>query len=206
VQYGCGLVAPPEWTNFDASPTLKIQKMPLIGVVMKRQLNTVFPRNVLCGDIVKGLPVNENSCDGLYCSHVLEHLSLNDFRKALTNSYRILKKGGIFRLVVPDLEIEARSYIRELDRNNPSSSVKFIGSTLIGTVERPRGIRGITEHIFGNSRHLWMWDTQSITHELQNTGFTGIRNCMFGDCTDKMFEKVENADRFNFCVAIECTK
>ena len=31
VQYGCGLSAPNEWINFDVSPTLRIQKIPIIG-------------------------------------------------------------------------------------------------------------------------------------------------------------------------------
>ena len=86
VQYGCGLSAPKEWTNFDVSPTLRIQKTPLLGTILKSKLNTTFPSNVLYGDIIKGLPIDENSCDGLYCSHTLEHLSLQDFRKALINS------------------------------------------------------------------------------------------------------------------------
>src|SRR4051812_24771119 len=115
VQYGCGHSAPVEWINFDISPTLRIQKTPIIGSLFKKQLNTTFPDNVRYGDIVKGLPIEENKCDGLYCSHVLEHLSLFDFRKALSNSYKILKPGGIFRCVIPDLEFSARKYIQNLD-------------------------------------------------------------------------------------------
>ncbi len=79
IQYGCGLSAPKEWTNFDVSPTLRIQKLPIIGAILKSSLNTSFPKNVQYGDIINGLPVKENSCDGLYCSHTLEHLSLNDY-------------------------------------------------------------------------------------------------------------------------------
>lgn len=93
VQYGCGHSAPKEWVNFDVSPTLRIQKTPIIGLLVKKKLNTTFPSNVLYGDIIKGLPIEDNTCDGLYCSHTLEHLALDEFRIALKNSYRILKKG-----------------------------------------------------------------------------------------------------------------
>jgi hypothetical protein len=68
VQYGCGLSAPAEWINFDVSPTLRIQKIPILGGLLKGRLNTRFPDNVRYGDIIKGLPVADNSCDGLYCS------------------------------------------------------------------------------------------------------------------------------------------
>ena len=110
VQYGCGLCAPLGWRNFDSSPTLRLQRLPLVGVALKSS-EVVFPANVELGDVIKGLPVRTGSCQGVYCSHVLEHLALNDFRKALGETYRILASGGIFRLVVPDLERQVRNYL-----------------------------------------------------------------------------------------------
>lgn len=92
VHYGCGLSAPKEWKNFDVSPTLRIQKTPIVGAILKGSLNTVFPSNVQYGDIVKGLPVPDNSCRGVYCSHTLEHISLYGFREALRNTHRILRE------------------------------------------------------------------------------------------------------------------
>src|SRR5271154_2334251 len=82
VQYGCGFSAPAQWTNFDASLTLRLERVPLLGGVAAGK-NGRFPSNVLYGDIVRGLPVAARSCHAIYCSHVLEHLSLNDFRAAL---------------------------------------------------------------------------------------------------------------------------
>ena len=206
VQYGCGLSAPKEWTNFDVSPTLRIQNTPLLGFLLKGKLNTLFPPNVLFGDIVKGLPVKANSCDGLYCSHTLEHLSLNDFRKALENSYSILKEGGIFRCVVPDIEHLARKYITELDKGNKLASISFINGTLMGIKERPRGLKSFVTSFFGNSHHLWMWDKQSLSEELKKVGFKEIRVCQFNDSKDEMFRYVEDESRFENAVALECVK
>jgi hypothetical protein len=206
VQYGCGLSAPKEWKNFDVSPTLRIQKTPIVGTILKSKLNTAFPKNVLYGDIIKGLPIDENSCDGLYCSHTLEHLSLKDFRQALINSFKVLKKGGIFRCIVPDLEFEARSYIKDLENDDKLASLNFINNTLLGQKERPRGLKGILSSFLGNSHHLWMWDNKSLTEELKNAGFTQIRICKFNDCEDEMFNYVEDINRFENAVAIECRK
>ncbi len=206
VQYGCGLSAPEQWKNYDVSPTLRIQKLPVIGSLLRKQVNVVFPENVMYGDIVKGLPVMENSCDGIYCSHTLEHLSLNDFRSSLKNSYKILKKGGIFRCVLPDIEFLARSYIAELDSGNRSASIRFMEYSLLGIKERPKGFNGLISSFFGNSHHLWMWDSKSLAVELANVGFVGIRNSKFNDSEDEMFKFVENEDRFLNAVAIECRK
>ena len=97
VQYGCGHTAPKEWTNFDASMTLCWERLPLLGSFYTKNAAR-FPVNVLFGDIVKGLPIQRETCRGVYASHVLEHLALEDFHKALANTRQIMASGGIFRL------------------------------------------------------------------------------------------------------------
>jgi SAM-dependent methyltransferase len=206
VQYGCGLCAPEKWENFDASPTLRIQKVPVLGTLMKGSLNVVFPDNVRYGDIVKGLPVAENFCDGVYCSHTLEHLALNDFRKALLNTYRILKSGGIFRCVVPDLEWSAREYVNMLTKGDNTANVRFFDDTMLGTVNRPKSIKSLIASFYGNSNHLWMWDFFSLSHELSVAGFKEIRKCAFNDCIDEAFKGVEEHTRFHNALALECKK
>jgi hypothetical protein len=207
VQYGCGSIAHIEWINFDASPTLRIQKIPLIGRIMRNQLNVVFPSNVLYGDIIKGLPLKEEQCDGIYCAHLLEHLSLTDSRISLRNTLKILKEGGIFRCIVPDLEYYAREYINSLDIGELSASTKFIGSdTILGFTERPRGLRGLITSFWGNSRHLWMWAAKSLSQELRIAGFFQISICKFNDCEDVMFRFIEEDVRFMKAVAIECRR
>jgi hypothetical protein len=207
VQYGCGLSAPKEWENFDASPSLLIQKIPVIGKLLEKKLDIIFSSNVHYGNIITGLPVKDNSCNGVYCSHVLEHLSLQDFRMALKNTYKMLKSGGIFRCVVPDLEVAARNYLNALDNGDANASVIFLGPvTSLGLNSRPKGIKNIMSSLWGNSRHSWMWDKESLSKELKNAGFVNIRQCEFNDSDDKMFEYVENQGRFTDAIAFECSK
>jgi SAM-dependent methyltransferase len=206
VQYGCGMSAPEAWTNFDVSPTLRIQKTPVLGSLLKGRLNTVFPENVRYGDIIKGLPVADNSCDGLYCSHTLEHLALKDFRIALQHSYQILKPGALFRLVVPDLEQMARGYLKSLDQGDPSASIRFIKNMIFGLEERPRGWKSFISSYWGNANHLWLWDHTSMEDALKQAGFINIRRCSFNDSKDPMFKLVEDETRFTGAVAMECCK
>ena len=205
VQYGCGLSAPEDWKNFDSSPTLRLQKIPLIGGIAKRKVN--FPSNVKYGDIVKGLAgVTENSCDGVYCSHVLEHLSLEDMRRALKNTYKILKKGGIFRCVLPDLEDAIKKYAQDKLNDPEGASLKFMNDTMLGLSQRPRGLKGLLVSYYGNSHHLWMWDHDSLTRELINAGFTSVRRCKFNDSADSYFRSVESEGRFHDALALEAVK
>lgn len=206
VHYGCGLAAPTEWENYDTSPTLKIQKMPIIGMLLRSKLNVLFPENVRLGNIIEGLPVEDNTADCVYCSHTLEHLSLQDFRKALQNTYRMLKPNVVFRCVVPDLQAAAQTYLDDLQKGNKQASIEFLEETYLGMQTRPRGLKGVFDWYMSNAHHLWMWDHVSLAEELTKAGFRNVRACKFNDSADPMFKLVENPERFVNAVALECVK
>ncbi len=70
---------------------------------------------VLAIDLRKKLPFGENSFDLVYHSHVLEHFTCAEAKRLLDECYRVLKPGGIIRIVVPDLENIVREYLHILD-------------------------------------------------------------------------------------------
>lgn len=202
VQYGAGWSNPRGWKNFDASPTLRFERMPILGSMYQKNKNR-FPDNIDYGDIVKGLPIKEMSCDGVYCSHVLEHLTLNDFRTALRNTYKILKKNGRFRMVLPDLEYEVSKYMQDTTKE---AAHEFMRNTYLGMESRRKGLTGFLISWLGNSSHLWMWDFKSIEAELISAGFIEIRRASFGDSLDSKFLEVEEQDRWTNCLGVECKK
>ena len=201
VQYGCGLSAPGGWLNFDNSPTLRLQRLPLLGGVFRQAIKPRFPDAVRVGDIVTGLPIARNAATGIYCSHVLEHLSLADLRTALRNTRSYLRKDGIFRLVLPDLRKLAEDY---LSRSGPEAAHRFMVDAHLGYDHRERGARGLLRAALGNSRHLWMWDYESLAEELGRIGFKGIRRASYHDSADPMFNVVEDEGRWIANLGIEC--
>jgi SAM-dependent methyltransferase len=204
VQYGCGFTAPPGWINYDSSPTLRFERIPLLGKFYTRN-NQRFPANVKYGDIVKGLPEAQDSCDGVYCSHVLEHLAYNDFIQALKNTYLILKPGGTFRGVVPDLKAAVTDYLEQYDKQDTPANI-LMQNTMLGIESRNKGLIGGIKGLYGNSKHLWMWDYRSLAFELDKIGFKDIRPAQYGDADDSQFSIVEEEDRFYKAAAFECKK
>lgn len=91
---GAGMHASPEWTNLDL----------------------VDAPHVVRHDIRRGLPFAPATFDAVYASHVLEHLTPADGEGLVAEMRRVLKRGGILRLAVPDLERTARAYLERLER------------------------------------------------------------------------------------------
>jgi predicted SAM-dependent methyltransferase len=93
---GCGSKYHKDWTNVDF-----VSNDP----------------NVVNHNLLKGIPFPENSFDVVYHSQVLEHFEKDDAVKFIKECFRVLKPGGIIRIVVPDLENIAAEYLRLVKAN-----------------------------------------------------------------------------------------
>lgn len=94
VNLGCGTRYHRDWTNIDivaAGP------------------------GVLAHDLRTGVPLPENSCDAVYHAHVLEHIPRTEAPGFIRECFRVLRPGGVFRVVVPDLEQICRLYLEKLE-------------------------------------------------------------------------------------------
>ena len=207
VHYGAGRHVPKEWMNYDISPTLRIQKIPLLGKwLAKKAQGFNFPDKLMVGDIVKGLPLPHDSCKAIYCAHVIEHLTRDNAQKALINTYNLLQLGGVFRCVLPDLKIYTERYLQRSAAGDPEAAHLFMREACLGTEGHHDGWRGPVRRSFGNYMHLWMWDAASLEAALRQAGFSTIRPCKMGDAEDPLFKLVERESRFRDALAYECVK
>lgn len=74
-------------------------------------------------NLLNGIPFPNDKFDVVYHSQVLEHFSKEKAPSFARECLRVLKPGGIMRVVVPDLENIVNEYIKHLNENirNPSS-------------------------------------------------------------------------------------
>jgi SAM-dependent methyltransferase len=63
-------------------------------------------------DLTESLPLVGSSAELVYSSHLIEHLERDDGESLLRECWRILKPGGLLRIVTPDLENIALQYLK----------------------------------------------------------------------------------------------
>ena len=93
VNLGCGSRIHPMWMNVDIAAS--------------------HPA-VMEYDLADGIPLPDQSCDAVYNSHMLEHLPKHQVPAFLKECHRVVKRGGIIRIAVPDLEQICRHYLESL--------------------------------------------------------------------------------------------
>lgn len=105
---GCGLHAPHGWHNIDRSPNLLLDRVRPLKRLLRQAgvLNdahmAAWPRNIRMLDVRKGLPCADGQADGIYSSHMLEHLYLDEACKVISACYRALRTGAVFRVALPN--------------------------------------------------------------------------------------------------------
>src|SRR3984893_14180091 len=135
VQFGCGMCAPETWQNFDAGPAFWLQsRLPFLTPLLVKKGFPPYPKNIEYGDVIKGLPVPPGSAEAVYCSHVLEHMTLDEFRVAIKNVFSYLRPGGTFRLVLPDLEQLIGLYTGD---PTPAACSRFMQESWLGEMTTP---------------------------------------------------------------------
>jgi len=175
INIGCGQTPTQGWRNLDNSLSLRLSKVPLLPeVLLKLRFIEItqyqfirFARenNIEYGDATKGLPIEDESVDILYSSHMLEHLDRNEADRFLKEAFRIIRPCGIIRIAVPDIRIKVEKYIESNDAD------AFIESTLL-CVPRPRSFaQRLRLLLVGNRHHQWMYDGNSLSCLLQKHGF-----------------------------------
>lgn len=79
-------------------------------------------------NILKGLPYKNDEFAAIYHSQVLEHIPKENAANFLKECYRVLKSGGILRVVVPDLENIINEYQKFLKQNIDSPTKTSIAN------------------------------------------------------------------------------
>lgn len=97
---GCGSRYSPAWTNVD--------------VVSSSE-------HVVAHDLLKGIPFLDSEFDVVYHSHFLEHIPRNKVEAFVKECNRILKLGGVLRIVVPDLEKIVLAYLQAINKASDGS-------------------------------------------------------------------------------------
>jgi len=145
----------------------------------------------IAGDADK-IELPDESCDVVFCSHVFEHIPHVKLPSVIAEINRVLKPGGVFRILTPDLARIARAYVESDEEffrvaQSEDESLRTdlgLGGAFMNFIVSPGQDtvllnRDLTTFIAGYA-HLYSYDYQMLSTILQNLGFD-TRKAEFND-------------------------
>ena len=181
---GCGLVAPDNWLNVDGSLQIVFARRPhlkrlLVGlrIYPRTQAEIPWPPNILRLNLRKSLPFKDERFTAVYSSHTFEHLYRDDALTLARECHRVLKPGGVCRIVVPDLTVTIQRYLQNSSLEEVNDAADQMMDEL-GLYPRSskRGILGAYHNLTSFHSHKWMYDAKSLKQLLAEVGFVDITN------------------------------
>ena len=165
---GCGSQTPDGWVNVDYSWGAIVAKIPFFpSINTKLKLfNLNWNPDIFIQDLTKKFYWSDREVDVIYTSHTLEHLNKSQGLHFLQECYRVLKKDGVIRIVVPDLKPIIDKYI-----NGYILAEYFVENLQV--LYNTRLERSIKSKFafFVKFPHQCMYDSSSLIRIMSSVGF-----------------------------------
>ena len=179
INLGCGLDSPPGWTGVDGGFThIFVKKTPAFisklffnkftmskNYTFKEYRSKLKTLTFVHHNLLYGIPFEDNSVPHIFSSHFLEHLTRQQGDFLLSESYRVLRPGGIIRLCVPSLDkavCEMKEAIADYDSGGIEKIQVFVTSPAIG-------------YLSYFSNHRRMYNFRELEVVLSKAGFKEIK-------------------------------
>ena len=178
VNLGCGPNAKlGHWLDYDGSWNAWINLFPTVlrrvtraAYALSGQKAFDYPRHVRYLNVNRRFPFKSETVDGIYASHVWEHLYYENARKATHECHRVLRHGGIVRLVVPDLRVYCERYIAFIGTD--TAAMELHEALMYRKLRREKSAllsvyNGLTEF----HSHKFMYDEAALIRLMREAGF-----------------------------------
>jgi predicted SAM-dependent methyltransferase len=119
-------------------------------------------------DLIKGVPLDDNTVDVVYSSHVFEHIPYKNLLHVIKEIRRILKPGGKLLVCVPNAGLYLRAYF------NNEMFVNYDEMYIPAVVNTNSKIDQLNYIAYLNGDHTFMFDEENIVNILKMCDFNSV--------------------------------
>lgn len=129
-------------------------------------------------DATKPFPFPDSSFDFILCEHMIEHVSLGDARALLSECRRVLRPGGVLRLITPDLD----RLLQITAAPTQDEATRFYVSSMNSTAtDIPAEDQANPVYMLNRLMHDWghkfLYNEATMTTLLRHAGFSNVVRC-----------------------------
>jgi len=152
---------------------------------------TESTETAIAGDAAN-IKLPDESCEVIFCSHVFEHIPHTRLPIVLSEINRVLRPGGILRLLTPDLALIAKAYVEKDDdffrkAKEEDESLRTdlgFGGMLMNFIVSPGQDTALIDRnlqtFIAGYAHLYSYDYSMLALMLEKLGYSS-RQAGFGE-------------------------
>jgi len=169
LQLGCGANLLPGWVNTDIQPHPSADYL----------------------DFLRPLPFAANIFAAVFCEHTIEHIDKPGAVGMIAEVFRILRPGGLFRVVTPSLENFSRI---ALDPGG-ETTIKYLEFFRRYSGNPQATVSDAVNAIFYEHGHRHIYAEAELRDMLLNAGFAHVAIMPAGKYSDPIFNGVDGHSR-----------
>jgi len=125
---------------------------------------------------------------------MIEHVPYPKGAYMLRESYRVMREGGVIRVVTPNLTAILGLYGSELRAEQQEYLVWFCKTFV--PQECPVGAVSVINAMFRQWGHQFIYDEETLREALRTAGFRSIERCALGESCHLDLQNIENEERY----------
>jgi predicted SAM-dependent methyltransferase len=125
-------------------------------------------------DFNRTMPFEDQTLDGVFCEHVVEHFTFEDGRRMLGEICRALKVGGVVRIIVPDAAWVMRTYF-----DQPDLLVRHRLGEAVNGADSQEPMEIVNQYFRQRYEHHFLYDFASMEKMLKLAGFSEVKQLTF---------------------------
>ena len=123
----------------------------------------------VCCDLKAGLPFRDACADFLHTEDFIDQLELPHAQRFLRDCHRVLKPGGVLRVLTPDVELLARMYLEE------PAALKKLWREHVGIPLTYGTAAEILNNAMRFAGHTFLYDAETFARLAADCGFEAER-------------------------------
>lgn len=149
---------------------------------------------VMALDATAPYPFPDATFDFVFSEHMIEHVPYEAALRMLKECYRILKPGGVIRVVTPDLAKVLSVYTQPLSSDS-EKYLQWMSNTFTPDAKANKSVH-VVNAFFRLWGHQFIYDQSTLTGSLLQSGFTAVERFELEQSNHAELRNLEHTQRY----------
>jgi predicted SAM-dependent methyltransferase len=149
--------------------------------------------DVMLMDATEPFPFADSTFQYVYTEHMIEHVPYQKGARMLQECHRVMREGGVIRVITPNLAAIVGLYKGELC---PAQQEYLLWFCRTFVQEGPPSAVSAINAMFRQWGHQFIYDEKTLTDSMCAAGFKSVNRCPLGESPHLDLQNMENQQRY----------